>query len=216
MNVRLLRAKLHKALSRVIRIFLKDSVAPIFSGRALLQLMAYPFFIFFVFLSRGVIGVGQELASSQLAAKSLIYALPLFLGFNLIRAILIVLFQPDEEGRWYGTKFGYHSPKKLITRHVTDGDNGKKVQFVIRDAAREGSAELRIDVDGFENRLTKAIVYCSFTMQKGITIPFQVIQPGSSTMLHRVPRDRTFYLETHIPNSNSAVVSVSLVWYSVL
>ncbi len=79
------RLRFTKAKRRLVRWFkitVRTTLAPFFERGALLQLLAYPLFLWLVFLARGYKAMSDDAFISWAAAQALIYAVPVFLIVN--------------------------------------------------------------------------------------------------------------------------------------
>lgn len=150
--------KFRRRLQRWSHIVARETIAPLVDRNAVLQLLAYPFFLWFVFLARGFSGMSDEAAISQAALMALVYAIPAFLAVNAIRAIFMTAKEEREEGRWFGRSFVYNQPKLLAMDRVNDADNGKTKTLTTAPAEPTGSVELRVEVDGFEQRRIRVLL----------------------------------------------------------
>ena len=211
------RLRFIKARRRFVRWFkitARTTLAPFFERGALLQLLAYPLFLWLVFLARGFKAMSDEAFISWAAAQALIYAVPMFLIVNAITAVFRVIREEKEEGQWFGTAFIYNDPPLLLKARVTDADNGKLVPFKVAQAEKGGSVELQIEISGFEKRRIKATVLPEEI--RHIPPLWDTSPYGPIFSLAFTPKNKIFYLATHSETLNPSIVAVRLVSWNIL
>lgn len=144
--------KFKRRFWRWVRIVGRETIAPLVDRTAMLQVLGYPFFLWFLFLAAGFQAMSEEALISETAFWAMVYAIPFFIVINCFRALFITVKEEREEGQWFGRSFVYHQPRLLATDRVNDSDNGKTKKLTTAPAEPTGSVELRVDVDGFEQR----------------------------------------------------------------
>ena len=201
--------KARRRFVRWLKITARSTLAPFFERGALLQLLAYPLFLWLVFLARGYGAMSDEAFLSWAAAQALIYAVPVFLIVNAVTAVFRVMREEKEEGQWFGTSFNYNDPPLLLKARVTDADNDKLVPFKVAQAEKGGSVELQIEISGLEKQRIKAIVLEE--KMRHIPTPWGTLPRGPLFSLAWTPKNKTFYLATHSETLNPSIVAVRLV-----
>lgn len=150
--------KFRRRFRRWLHIVVRETLAPFVDRAAMLQLLAYPFFLWFLFLAAGFHVMSEEALISETAFWALVYAIPFFIVVNAIRALFMTAKEERSEGRWFGRSFVYHQPRLLAMDRVSDADNGQTKTLSTLPAEPTGSIELRVDVDGFEQQRVRISV----------------------------------------------------------
>ena len=200
---------------RWFKITARTTLAPVFERGALLQLLAYPIFLWLVFLARGFEAMSDEALISWAAAQALFYAVPLFFIVNAVTAVFQVMQEEKKEGQWFASSFIYNDPPLLLKVLVTDADNGKVMPFKVAQAETDGSVELQIEISGFEKQRIKTIVLPE-DLQHAIEPLWDTPSRGATFSMARVPKNKTFCLATHSETSNTSIVAVRLVSWKAL
>ena len=172
------------------QIAVNRTLAPFSDQLALLQLLAFPIFLYLVFLASGVEAVSNEIINSWAALQALLYAFPLFILWNVISAAFSVAQEEKKQGQWFGTAFVYHEPLLIAKYRVTDADIGHLHSFKVTPAEKGGSVELQVEISGFEKQRIKVDIVVEEI--KNMVPPWENVGRGNIYSLLVVPKHKTF------------------------
>jgi hypothetical protein len=111
------------------RIFVKQSIAPLYDPTGRLQLISVPFFLLLVFLAIGPDQFEEEALLAWAALQALLYALPAFLLWNLLNAILSATTEIARSGKWINGRFIFHKPQHVFTTQFGPDDDQTSLPF---------------------------------------------------------------------------------------
>ena len=143
----------------------------------------------------------------------IIYAIPIFVAWNMVSAAFSVTREERKQGQWFGTEFVYHEPLLVAKFRVTDADNGRRHIFKVPQSESGGSIQLQTEIGGFEKRRIKAEVMIAD--MASIEPPWEEITATHSYSLMRVPKNKNFCLATMCETQNPSLVSVYLVSWGI-
>ena len=194
------------------RISAHATIAPLVDRTALLQLIAFPIFLYLVFLARGFDVVSNEAINSWAAFRALLYAVPVFIIWNMISAIFSVASEEKNQGQWFGTEFVYHEPLLVAKFRVSDKDNGNRHKFKVPQAEIGGSIQLQIGIGGVEKQRIKAVVVME---DMPFMPPWEDMTSTHYYSILGVPKNKTYCLSTMCETLNPSLVSVYLVSWNI-
>jgi len=85
--------------------------------------------------------------------ETFLYSLPVFLMLNLFFAVFRVAKGEREKGEWFGNRFVYHHPVRLLTVLVDELDNERPIKFKIADAEDDSLVSYIIETDRMDTRI---------------------------------------------------------------
>lgn len=124
---------------------MSQTIAPLRDPLGRLQLLSVPFFLLVVFLALGVEQVKEEALLQWAALQALIYALPVFIVWNLIIALFGANKKIAEKGQWINNRFVYHTPLHIYTTQFGPSDDGKEQTIKVTDAEPNTFVQFRLD-----------------------------------------------------------------------
>ena len=99
-----------------------------------LQRLAYPLFLWILFIARGPEQLSEEVFLSWAALQALVYAIPVFVIFNVIAAALQTKREIAKLGTWHGPRFVYHMPHYIYTAQFGPAEHEQTTRFKVEDA----------------------------------------------------------------------------------
>ena len=200
-----------------LKIAAADCLAPLQDRTAFLQLSALPIFLYLVFMVRGFRAMTNEIFSVAAATQALIYAVPIFVSWNLIAAAFETKSAEAAEGKWFQHFFVYNEPKLVFMTKVTNADNGQLKPFKIKYAEGGGYVYLNVEFDGFERRRIKAQVVHKTVLghETPGPIPWDIVPNGPVNAACYIEKGKTLYLATECETQNWSIVKVYMTSFSI-
>lgn len=208
------KVKLKRKLRKFLELTIKNTAAPFTDHSAAFHLLSLPFFFFAVLAAQGVTALEEETQSAYASLKAAVFALPLFLTYNAIRAAFLMRAEEKVEGEWFGNTFVYKQPPVLLRTRVSNSDNGKVFELPTAPAEPNSGIELKIEVEGLEQRRLQ--VYVS-PMKESFLIPRPkewVDRGGNSTVLTWAGSG-TIFMTAVCETGNRSIVTISLLSWTV-
>jgi len=161
--------------------------------------------------------VSGEISQSWTVLQTILYAIPLFVVWNMVSACFKVREKEGRLGKWFEGSFVYNEPILIHMARVTDADNNKLQLFKIKEAENGGYANLNVEIDGFEKRRIKVQVIHKtiYGFPHPGPTPWDTQGYGPFHCTIFIERDKTLCLATHCETQNWSIVKIYLVSFSI-
>lgn len=208
------KVKFKRRLRKFVELTIRNTAAPFTDHSAAFHLLSLPFFFVAVLAAQGVEALQEETQLAYASLKAAVLALPLFLTYNAVRAALRIGEEERFEGEWFGNTFVYKQPPVLLRTRVSNSNNGKIVEFPTAPAEPNSGIELKIEIEGFEQRRLQVHVS---PLKETLLIPRPkewAYGGGNSTVLTWAG-EGTIFVTTDCETSNNSIVTISLLSWTV-
>lgn len=200
---------------RYLRLWLRDgineTIAPLTDGNARLNYIAVLIVLLLLSAERGADKQLSTLITTIEGIETALYSVPLFFLLNLLFAIFRVRKNEKRLGEWFGTRFIYHHPIRLVTALVDESDNGKPLKFAIEDAEDNALVSYAIETDRTDSRAKVELAWPGGQRPMDLGVPMNL--PKGS---FRLPKSREMTLLTHVePQSTVTTARVFMTGWEV-
>ncbi|HWA69553.1 MAG TPA: hypothetical protein VG821_06945 [Rhizomicrobium sp.] len=182
----------------------------------LTQILTAAVAYFALIRSGGIEKMAADLHNLWQAIQALIYALATFLLICGIKAAFRVKSEEKTLGQWHGNGFIYKAPRLVFMTEVSDADNMKWIPFRVPDVEVNGSAELRVELDGLETKRIKVAILPKMIAETGLDAPWPWIGGGGSYNMLFVDKYKSFYLRVAAETCNKSIVRIYLVKWGIV
>ena len=193
---------------RYLRLWVRDAIAetlaPLTDSNARLYYIGVVVLIFLLAPRRGIeADISAKITALQ-GFENFLYSLPVFLLLNLFFGVFRVAKGERQKGEWFGNRFVYHQPVRLLTVLVDELDNEKPIKFKITDAEDDSLVSYIIETDRMDRRVKVELAW------PGGKRPMDFGSPrDSSRGSFRLPNERAMSLLCNIePASTVTTVRV--------
>lgn len=140
-----------------------------------------------------------------------VLSLLIFIFINLFSSVFRVREEEKKMGEWFGSRFIYHEPKRLLTKLVDEKDNGIPFAFSVDDVENSALVSYAIDVDRKDNRVKAELAWGNGKRPMETGIPMDIRK-----FTCRLPSSRKMSLLTHsTPESTVTTVRVFITGWEV-
>lgn len=142
------RVKLVWRARRVLAICARDTVSPVKDRGALIQLVAFVPFVYVLFRITGEWSeVIDQVVQRWAGTLALFATIPVFIVFNLFRAIPKALAEERAEGRWHGPVYVFSERRLVHTARLSPRDGEKVETFRIRSVPPRAFVRFTVEFD---------------------------------------------------------------------
>lgn len=200
---------------RYFRLWIRDAIsetaAPLSDTSARLNYIGFLVVLFLIFPQWTLEEKATWFEASINGLIVIIYSIPLFFLANLLFSIFRVKKNEDNLGKWFGNRFIYHEPRRLLTVLVDEYDNEKPSIFPIHDAESGSLVSYVIYTDRTDNRAKVEIAWPKGHRALDFGQPMNL--PKGS---FRLPTERKMSLITNVePNSTVTTVRVFMTGWEL-
>lgn len=203
--------KAKRAIWRWAKITVRDTLEPLYDTAAQIHLCTIFIVVFIILPPKGLAKWADHLIHLGEALEAFVYALCLFAALKAVGACFKVSIENEKLGAWFGRRFVYHEPQRVLTVLVTEQDNETTHLFKVSDAEKGSLVETVIDIDSPTGRVKAQIVW-----PKGQNIiEWGGVNKNTRTSL-QLPKDRMLGLRTNaLPETSPVVVRVFVVSFEM-
>ena len=191
---------------RYFRLWIRDAIsetaAPLSDTSARLNYIGFLVVLFLIFPQWNIEEKATWIEASINGLIVILYSVPLFFIANLIFSIFRVKKNEQNLGEWFGNRFIYHEPQRLLTVLVDENDNETPKVFPIHDAETNSLVSYVIQTDRADNRAKVELAWPKG--QRALDFGQPMNLPKAS---FRLPPERKMSLITNV-ESNSTVTTV--------
>ncbi|WP_394171345.1 hypothetical protein [Saccharospirillum alexandrii] len=199
-NFKIVRAK--RYLRLWVRDAISETVAPLSDTSARLNYIGFLVVLFLIFPQWTLEEKATWLKALINGLIVILYSIPLFFLANLIFSIFRVKKKEASLGEWFGSRFIYHEPQRVLTVLVDENDNETPIVFPIHDAESGSLVSYVIQTDRADNRAKVEIAWPKGHRALDFGQPMNL--PKGS---FRLPTERKMSLITNVER-NSTVTTV--------
>ena len=187
-----------------LRTTVSDSIAPVFSGSAMLQYLVWVVIASNIFPAKDWPTYQAHFVNAWAYLFPFGFAFVCFVVVNAFRAIFKAGRELDKVGTWQGDQFIYHEPMHVLTVSVTAKNNDVPHIFAVPDAEDNSLVVTKMVFDAGQNSAVSAqIGWAKSPVVIGGNFHF-----GMNASL-RLPKDRRLALWTEaIPEASPATIRV--------
>ncbi|WP_157954224.1 hypothetical protein [Saccharospirillum mangrovi] len=208
-NVIWVRAK--RYFKQWIRDAISQTTAPLWDNNARLNYVGFLVAIFLLFPQWSADARVSWAGTTINGLTTIIYSIPLFFLANLVFSIFRIRKNEKMIGAWFGNRFIYHEPLRLLTVLVDENDNENPFVFAINDAEDDSLVSYVIKTDRIDNRAKVEIAWARGFRPMDCGKPMNI--PKCSI---RLPKGRKMSLITNVePNSTVTTVRVFMTGWEV-
>lgn len=194
-----------------VRDAVAETIAPLTDTNARLNYIGV--FVVLLLLSprRGADKQMASLLTTLEVVETALYSIPVFFLLNFVFALFRVRKKERELGEWFGPRFVYHEPRRLITALVDEQNNHKPLRFSIDDAEHGALVSYVIETDRTDTRVKAELAWPGGQRPMDFGVPMNL--PRGS---FRLPKSREMSLLTNVePESTLSTVRVFMTNWEV-
>lgn len=140
--------KCYRWARKYLCFYFKDTFAPLLHRDSLIQFTASIVLFYLIYSYRGFLEMAKEVADWVTWQDALFHAFLFWMVVNLLLVVWKVKKQEDDLGRWYGNRFQYNEPQRILTVLVTPDKEYQCFDFAIKDAEKNALVNFITDTDG--------------------------------------------------------------------
>jgi hypothetical protein len=202
---------------RYVRLWLRDAIAqtiaPLTDTNARLNYIGVLVVLFLLSQQWSLDRLSSWVDTTFNSMEIFVYSVPVFFMLNLVFALFRVRKNEKELGEWYGSRFVYHEPRRLLTVMVDENDNDKHWSFGVEDAEGGSLVSYFIETDRTDNRAKVELAWPGGQRMISLGNRGPMNLPKGS---FRLPESRRMSLLTHIePQSTATTVRVFMTGWEV-